>query len=233
MDPVIQIVNRSNQRGGRMLSVVDLIEAGTLTQEQTAWLLARIQEGSSWLVGAVPGGAGKTTVMSALLAMLPGDEEVYLTNRGSGWERCGPGTCAVSYEIGTGFYDAYIWGGDVRLLTEISMKGGRIVSNLHADTLEQARDQIVRKCGASEKGLGAFDLFLPMVVSRRGFTPKRMVEYINYYEKGNWKKLHDIPALSSREKKIAEFLAECVHQGLRTCPDVRTAWLKWNNSSSQ
>ena len=51
-----------------MLSVVDLLEAGTLSPAQAAWLLRRILRGSSWLVGAGPGGAGKTTVMSALLA---------------------------------------------------------------------------------------------------------------------------------------------------------------------
>ena len=68
-----------------MLSVVDLLEAGTLTEPQAAWLLARILQGSSWLVGARPGGAGKTTVMAALLAMVPQGARVWLSNRGSGW----------------------------------------------------------------------------------------------------------------------------------------------------
>ena len=61
-DPVIELVNRSHQRGGRMLSVVDLVAADTLTMEQACWLLVRILDGSSWLVGANPGGAGKTAV---------------------------------------------------------------------------------------------------------------------------------------------------------------------------
>jgi len=57
MDSVITVVNRSNQRGGRMLSVVDLIEAGTLTLGQAAWLVDRVRSGDSFLVGARPGGA--------------------------------------------------------------------------------------------------------------------------------------------------------------------------------
>ena len=42
MSRVLSIVNRANQRGGRMLSVVDLLEAGTLSLAQAAWLAARV-----------------------------------------------------------------------------------------------------------------------------------------------------------------------------------------------
>jgi hypothetical protein len=34
----LSIVNRANQRGGRMLSVVDLLEAGTFSLARAAWL---------------------------------------------------------------------------------------------------------------------------------------------------------------------------------------------------
>ena len=88
MHNVLEVVKRSNQRGGRMLSVVDLIEAGTLSVNQAAWILERVLNGSSWLVGARPGGAGKTTVMSAILAMVPAGTRVRLTNQLSGWSRC-------------------------------------------------------------------------------------------------------------------------------------------------
>ncbi|MEE8590831.1 MAG: hypothetical protein V3T35_05865, partial [Spirochaetia bacterium] len=36
--------------------------------------------------------------------------------RGSGWQKCKPGDYIVSYELSPGFYDAYIWGQDVRRL---------------------------------------------------------------------------------------------------------------------
>jgi hypothetical protein len=51
-------IARCNQRGGRMLSIVDLIEAGTITPELAAYSLAAIGSGASFLVGAMPGGAG-------------------------------------------------------------------------------------------------------------------------------------------------------------------------------
>ena len=50
-----------------MLSVFDLLEAKTIDLDLAAYLMARISKGSSFMVGSVPGGAGKTTVMCALL----------------------------------------------------------------------------------------------------------------------------------------------------------------------
>ena len=63
----VEEINRCNQRGGRMLSIVDLIDAGTVDKSIAAYFLAVISKGKSFLVGAKPGGAGKTTVMGALL----------------------------------------------------------------------------------------------------------------------------------------------------------------------
>jgi hypothetical protein len=56
-----------------MLSIVDLIDAGTFSPDLAAYALAAIGKGASFMVGAVPGGAGKTTVMGALLNFVPAD----------------------------------------------------------------------------------------------------------------------------------------------------------------
>ncbi len=155
MDEVIYYVNRSNQRSARMLSVIDLIQARTLTIQSAAWLLQRILEGYSWLVGAKPGAAGKTTVSSALLAMLPPDTKIHLlgdysSHRDSVPKNCSKNICILTYEISPASYDGYIWGRDVKLMTQLGMAGCRLVGNLHADTLEQAREQICRIGGATE-----------------------------------------------------------------------------------
>jgi hypothetical protein len=219
-----------------MLSVVDLLEAGTLTEYQAAWLLARILRGASWLVGAKPGGAGKTTVMSAFLSLAPKGAQVWLTNRGSGWRKCKPGDYIISYELSPGFYDAYIWGQDVRRMTELGMGGCRIVSNLHADTLEEARAQIVNECGATEEGFRAFQIFVPLVFKglRVAYTP--IVEQILYVHEGQWrrvdrKELDQSTAASSgfspQEIKIVEFLAGGTNRNIRLIEDVRKRWLEW------
>lgn len=228
MNSILHIVKRSNQRGGRMLSVIDLIAADTLTREQVCWLLGRIYRGASWLVGAKPGGAGKTTIMSALLAMLPRDTTIHLTNPGAGWNKAGAEDCVVAYEISPGSYDAYIWGRDVARMAELGINGCRIVSNLHADTLREARAQIVRECGATEAGFAAFDLFLPVSLGRSGWSTARRVEKIDFFSDGSWQDVGRTPRLSQQEEAIGAFVDRCSDRNARTCEEVRAEWLAWS-----
>jgi len=227
MDPVIEIVNRSNQRGGRMLSVVDLLAAGTLERTQAAWLLARILRCASFLVGARPGGAGKTAVMGALLTMLPAGERVRLATRGTGWESSQPGDCIVAYEIGRGHYEAYVWGERLVRMTALGQAGCRIVTNLHADTLDQAREQIVDQCGATERGLAAFDTFIPIRTRGRGYRMERVVGEIQWYDGQGWRAF-DPSAHEPDPVQVAigAFLDDCAAGGVRTIEAVRGAWLE-------
>jgi hypothetical protein len=232
MDPIVAVIKRSNQRGGRMLSIIDLLDAGTLTRRQLCWLLARLEKGSSWLVGARPGGAGKTTVMSALLGMLPAGETVRLANPGAGWENSRPEDCIVAYEIGRGSYDAYIWGRDLVRMTELGQAGCRIVTNLHADTLGQAREQIAHQCGAEEKGLCAFKLFIPISISGGPWSPHRIVPTLQFCEQGCWRNYEEQEtAPTLRETAIGAFLDDCLANDLRTVGSVRKAWLVWRESN--
>ncbi len=248
-DDVIRIINRSNQRGGRMLSLVDLIEADTLTLSQAAWVTERIETGASFLVGAVPGGAGKTAVMGALLAMLPAGERVLLSEtkpawflpggggwggrgRGGGgasegdWRTAGSGDCLVAYEISPASYEAYIWGDELRSFVERGVAGARLVSNLHADSLAQAREQLVRDNGVSEAAFAVFDLFLPITV-HGGLGPRsRVIEHIDYRTEAGWRRTGREPELSARGREIAEFLEACRAAGTRLIEDVRAEWLR-------
>jgi hypothetical protein len=139
-------INRCNQRGGRMLSIVDLLEAGTFTADLAAYCLAAISRGASFMVGALPGGAGKTTVMGALLNFVPPGVSLHAAdslptiewaakfNRQRG--------CYICHEIGTGHYFAYLWGEPLRAYFELLRSGHMLATNLHADSLEDARRQI-------------------------------------------------------------------------------------------
>jgi hypothetical protein len=228
MSRVLSIVNRANQRGGRMLSVVDLLEAGTLSLAQAAWLVARVAEGSSWLVGARPGGAGKTTLMAALLAMIPEGQRVRLTLARGRWRDALPGETVVSYELSPGTYDAYIWGAGVRQLTELGRTGCRIVANLHADSLEEAREQVVADCGATEAGFQAFSLFLPLRLAGSRLEPRPLLDRIHWARGGRWQAFEGaLPVDGRLERGIAGFLESCRERGLYTVEKVRAAWLAW------
>ena len=54
----VQALNACNQRGGRMLSLVDLLDAGTVDLPLAAYLAAAMRAGASLLVGANPRGRG-------------------------------------------------------------------------------------------------------------------------------------------------------------------------------
>src|SRR5436189_302732 len=117
MDSVIATIHQCMQRGERPLSLVDLIEKDLLTLNQAAWLVARVEQGSSWLAGAIPGHAGKTTLMSALLVFLPAQAQATLARPGLAWESFGPNCCVVAEEISDHGRERYLWDEDVRGFT--------------------------------------------------------------------------------------------------------------------
>lgn len=232
MNSVISVIENSNQRGGRMFSVVDLIEAGTLSIGQTAWLADRILHGSSWLVGASPGGAGKTTIMSALLGLVPPCRAIRLTCPGTGWKNCGPGDCVVAYEIGAGPYHAYIWGEALRTFARLASHGVRCVSNLHADTLDEARHQIVTQNGADPVDFAHFDLFLPIRLSRHGFSMIREVQEVNLAEAGGWTTVSRQQAEERANPRTLAFLEATVADGCREVREFRARWLRFIATSA-
>ena len=227
MDAIIQVIERSNQRGGRMLSVVDLVEAGTLSLGQAAWLVAEVQAGSSWLVGAKPGGAGKTAVMSALLGVLPPVRRVWLTNPGTEWGAAEPGDCVVAYEISPGSYDAYIWGQDVRQLAELGRQGVRIVTNLHADTLQEAQAQVVDENGVTPDAFAAFGLFIPIQITGSMWRRQREVQDVYRNRGEDWRAVSRAEAEQQAAPEINAFLEDCLGRGCRHVDDVRRTWLEF------
>jgi len=230
-DSVLDIIRRGNQRGGRALSVIDLIEAGTLDRALCAWVLDRVLAGSSWLVGARPGGAGKTTVMNALLAMVPEGTLAHLMTPTSGWERARPGECVVAYEVSSHGLESYVWGEDVQRMTRLAHSGCRIVSNLHADTLDEARAQVADQCGAGEQGLRAFAMFIPIRVTDGPRGKSRVVERVEFVEGDAWRVLDADLKCQGRAARIAEFVRDTQKRGLREIEDVRAAWLAWLTGS--
>jgi hypothetical protein len=135
-------IEQLNQRGGRMLSIVDLIQAGTISVEMAAYAIRAMHEGESLLTAARPGGAGKTTLMAALLNFLPPGVPIgtvdssRVIRAGLGQPAAEP-ACYLAHEIGSGDWYGYIWGRDVADFFSLIDGQRRIASCLHADTLEE------------------------------------------------------------------------------------------------
>jgi len=171
-------LNRCNQRGGRMLSIFDLINAGSLDVDLAAFLIARISRGASFLVGARPGGAGKTTVMCALLNFIPPSIDIVPATRERLEQAAGPCRCWVCHEIGAGPYFAYLWGADLRDYCALSDYDHLLAANLHADDIEEARAQVCGENRVPASHFEAFNLAIFLRVTGRNLGANRFISHV-------------------------------------------------------
>jgi len=176
-------LNRCNQRGGRMLSVFDLLAAKTLDLDLAAYLMARISTGSSFMAGSVPGGAGKTTVMCALLNFVPVDVSLIAATNQAVYDAANAGispprACYVCHEIGSGSYFAYLWADALRAYCGLFEHGHLLVTNLHADKPEQAREQICGTNSVPREHFNKFELLIFLHVENGYPKADRRVEEV-------------------------------------------------------
>jgi len=173
-----------NQRGGRTLSIVDLMRAGTITAEAAGYVLWRVAHGASFLTGAVPGGAGKSTLLADLLGMLrPGERIVTTPDAGAVGDALADedrsGRCYLCHEIGSGMWYGYLWGHTVADFFALAQRGGRIAACLHADDPDQMREILVSSTlGVTPEAFGGVELLLFIGFGREGFRSSRRVTAI-------------------------------------------------------
>lgn len=166
-----QEIERLNQRGGRTLSIVDLIQAGTINVEVASYAMRAMAEGASLLTGARPGGAGKTTLMAALLGLLPPDVPIITADepsviREAGQRPADVPACYLVHEIGSGHWYGYLWGQDVARFLSLVDGRRRVASCLHADDLEELTDVLCSPpLEVSRQALARVGLILFMHVS--------------------------------------------------------------------
>ena len=233
-----------------MLSIVDLLQAGTLDPNLAAYLTTAISRGSSFLVGAYPGGAGKTTVMTALLNFVPPDCRLRAADSGATvrealGSRSPSRFCYICHEIGAGPYYAYLWGRDARDFFALPAAGSMIATNLHVDTLEQCRHQLCDENGVKTddfhrcrlclflvregRGWGSSRRRIATVCESDGQSPHRLVWQWNRradrFERCEQSKLAavDDPYCSS----ICDFISEMAAESICSIGDVRSRFLEF------
>jgi hypothetical protein len=161
-----------------MLSLIDLLDAGSLDLSLAGYLAAAMRGGASLLVGARPGGAGKTTVMAALLNLLPDGTAIRTVAnaevlREAVRDEAFGATCYLAHEISPGFYHAYIWGQQAREFFRLAGRGHIVSSNLHADTLDELQHQLCSENGVAPEDLAAVELKLFLRVASAGGGRRR------------------------------------------------------------
>ncbi|HOJ39690.1 MAG TPA: hypothetical protein PK644_04395 [bacterium] len=230
-----QVLESCRQRSGRMLSVVDLVERGTLSLKAAAVCLEVISNGGSFLVGARPGGSGKTTVMVALLNFIPSGLDIVATDsprklRPDFYTRP---ACVLCPEIGSGPYYGYLWGRE-KLTAFFSLKrhGHLLASNLHADTLEEAREQICVQNGVWPSLFEAIELHLFLQVEKTGKRILRSGWWLS--GSGRYQEIikdglltSSLPFEPKRLARPVSFLETLLNNGVKTLPEVRAGVLSY------
>lgn len=236
----VRAIDGCNQRGGRMLSLVDLIDASSVDLPMASYLAAAMRSGASLLVGARPGSAGKTAVMCALLNFLPDRTAIRPVDRpsvlqdGLHDDRSGE-TCYLAHEIGAGYYYAYVWGSDARAFFRLAGDGHIVASNLHADTLDETHDQLCRTNGVARADVDAVTLKVYLRMRRTaGWQAQRWVSHV-YESDGSedrllWTADQDGGVVRHAESRVvgpeqesayAAFLGELGTRDIRHIEDVR------------
>jgi hypothetical protein len=131
-------------RGGpdRQLSIVELIDQGTLDSHVAAFLWMAMEQRASLIVAATPQEAGKTTVLTALLDFLNSDVElIYLRGWYERFDFLSDGrdpakSYLLSNEISS-HLPIYMWGRGVRKLFEAAGAGYGMAATVHADSADE------------------------------------------------------------------------------------------------
>ncbi len=163
-----QQIEALNQRGGRTLTIADLLRAQTVDSLMAAYAFRAMERGASVLTAARPSGAGKTALLAALLHLLPPGERIITVDKSEVIAealRQPPegAVCYLAHEIGPGRWYGYIWGRDVPAFLSLIQGPRRIASCLHADTLEEVRGILTGPpLHATRKQVGRVGLILFM-----------------------------------------------------------------------
>ena len=224
-------IERLNQRGGRMLSLVDLLEADTVDLPLAADLALTAARGGSFLTAAGPGGVGKTTLMAAMLAFLPPDVRIVTIADPSDLARPASGReCLVVHEIGSGSWYGYLWGpAVVDYVGLIDPPTRCIAGNLHADTCDEATRQLTGSpLGVSADALSRIDLMAFMSASGGRRRVTAVWQQRDGAHEQTWRcdpdadgfELLAAPADSEAER-FEEFLARARRDECRLIEDLR------------
>lgn len=156
---ILSELSRSRD-GENPLSFPDLINRGTFDLELAAWLMSLVSRGASFIVGAGPGGVGKTTIMRSLLSLAPHDLPFGIALPEKIADTYTSSHCIISHELSDHRPPGYLWGQDLREFFALSKQGHMLVGNMHVDDLDEAHDQICKSNGVPLVQFRAIHLFI-------------------------------------------------------------------------
>lgn len=138
------------------LGLADLVANGTMSAEIAATLAATVEERRSFLVFAVPRLAGKSTVVSAMLARSGADTPIRtVTGESAQIARLrsgdGRGYVVIPEISPHAVAPGYIWGAPVRAVFSVLERGYALAAALHAPGVDEAFAAVTEGCGVPDE----------------------------------------------------------------------------------
>jgi hypothetical protein len=227
-------------------SLLDLVGRGTISLELAGWLVAQVSRGASYIVGAGPGGIGKTTTMQSLLSFVPSHLPFAIARPGEIEKIEGGPTCVVSNELSSHPVESYLWGEDLRDFFRLSDWRHHLVGNMHVDTLAETHDQVCEQNGVPEDQFRAVDLLIfigvdgaePGAGRIKDTTLQRFVaEIVRSDGSADHKQVYtrdggftdQAPRDPDFEARCCDFLQSAINDGLEDIRQVRERFLSWEH----
>lgn len=169
------------------MSITQIMRAGTFPPRIGALLWLVMERGRSIILAADPPGAGKTTILTAMLAFAKPEAAVYFTQ---GWgetfrlpriEPGGPPVYLLVNEM-SDHLPVYSWGPYVAHTFELASHGYAFASTMHADTVDGVIEQLVDECDVPAHLVGQCAFVAPMFVGHHNGSRVRRVSEIAVLE---------------------------------------------------
>lgn len=168
------------------LSITQILRAGTMPPRVAAMLWLVMERGRSIILAADPPGAGKTTILTALLAFARPDAGVYFTRGwGEQFRLPPPDGDAPIYVMVNEMSDhlpVYSWGPYVVRAFELITEGYALASTMHADTVEGVIEQLTDECDVPPNLVGYCAFVVPIFVGVHGGRRIRRVREVGVLE---------------------------------------------------
>jgi hypothetical protein len=183
------------------MSIVEIMQSGTLPPRLAAAFWLGLERGASIILAAEPPGAGKTTIMTALLALAPPDMVAYFTRGwGETFELPPPSDAYPTYIMVNEMSDhlpVYSWGPYVVRTFELLNDGYSLATTVHAETVEEVLEQLEVDNGVPRVHLANLTFVVPLVIGHRDGERLRRVRDVGLIDESGieriamWDEKHD------------------------------------------
>lgn len=169
------------------MSIIEILKAGTMPVRVAAILSLAMERGASMIFAADPPGAGKTTILTSLLAFAPPEASVYFTR---GWGETfrlppiahgDPPVWLLINEI-SDHLPVYSWGPYVQQAFELMRDGYSVASTMHAETVDGVIEQLTEECDVPARDVGYLSFVIPMFIGARDGRRVRRVSEVAVLE---------------------------------------------------